>query len=66
MYFGADGVGDEMEWSWSCGTGCPLTPGLPKIFQKLLSGLPYLFFFFFFSFSKKLSRISRIWDKITA
>jgi hypothetical protein len=21
MYFGADG----MEWSWRCGTGCPLT-----------------------------------------
>jgi hypothetical protein len=25
MYFGADGVGDGMEWSWKCGTGCPLT-----------------------------------------
>ena len=35
-----------------------IVPGLPEIFQKLMSGLPYLAYF--------LPRISTICDKITA
>jgi hypothetical protein len=38
-----------------------IAPGLPEIFQKLLSGLQYLAYFF----ARNLCRISRIWGKIT-